>query len=87
MKIGFAKDAEKQFKKLPKVAQVIVTKRIRQLHADQYIQTEKLTSYKGLYRTRVGQYRIVYRKLTNRLVVVLTGHRKEVYKILKSILR
>lgn len=87
MRIGLTKDAEKQFKKLPKTAQIIATRRIRQLSSEQYIQTERLTGYKELFRTRVGQYRIVYRKFSNKIVVVLISHRREVYKLVRKLLK
>jgi len=87
MKVGFTKDAEKQFNKLPKTAQIITTKHIRQFSNEQYIQIEKLAGHKSLFRTRVGQYRVVYRKFSNKIVVVLIGHGREVYKLVRKLLK
>lgn len=43
---------------------------------------KKLEGVKDLYRTRVGQYRIIYQIHDERLliVVVTLGHRRDVYR-------
>ncbi|OGM29765.1 hypothetical protein A2630_01320 [Candidatus Woesebacteria bacterium RIFCSPHIGHO2_01_FULL_44_10] len=79
--------AEKQLKRLPKTFQVIVGRKIRQLGNPTEIQVEQLTGYKKVYKIRVGNYRIVYKSFTDRKVVFLIGHRREVYKLLDRLLR
>ncbi|OGM33053.1 hypothetical protein A2803_02965 [Candidatus Woesebacteria bacterium RIFCSPHIGHO2_01_FULL_44_21] len=87
MKVILSREAEKQFRKLPKTSQIIITRRVRQLKSGSFVQIEKLTGYKDIYRTRVGQYRIVYRRFADKLFVVLISHRREVYKLLKDLLK
>ncbi|MGB5282953.1 MAG: type II toxin-antitoxin system RelE/ParE family toxin [Polyangiales bacterium] len=42
----------------------------------------KLQGYDDIYRIRVGQYRVVYEILEDRviLIVLKVGHRKDIYK-------
>ncbi len=43
---------------------------------------KKLTGAEDLYRIRVGDYRVVYQILDDRLIVLVVwiGHRKDVYR-------
>lgn len=86
MKVILSASAEKQFKNLPKTSQIILAKRIRQLEKDTFIQVERLSGYKNVFRTRVGSYRIVYKKFSDRIFIILVGHRKEIYKLLRDLL-
>ncbi|MCD5383908.1 type II toxin-antitoxin system RelE/ParE family toxin [candidate division WOR-3 bacterium] len=36
--------------------------------------------YKGFWRIRVGDHRVVYRIIQKDVVIVAVGHRKEIYK-------
>ena len=88
MRLIISPHAEKQFKKLSRVTQIILTKNIQSLtkpplNRDQ----EKLKGYKNIYRIRVGDYRIVYKKTMKEIYIVLIGHRKDVYKMLERILK
>jgi mRNA interferase RelE/StbE len=42
----------------------------------------KLQGYDDVYRIRMGQYRIVYEILEDRVIVIVlkVGHRKDIYK-------
>ena len=42
----------------------------------------KLQGYDDVYRIRVGQYRVVYEILEDRVIVIVLklGHRKDIYK-------
>jgi mRNA interferase RelE/StbE len=42
----------------------------------------KLQGYDDVYRIRVGQYRVVYEILEDRVIVIVlkVGHRKDIYK-------
>lgn len=85
MKLTITAHAQKQIKKLPKVYQIIIAKKIRKLQLDLDFGSEKLSGYKNFYKNRVGVYRIVFVKYTNEIEVVLIGHRKEVYLLLKKL--
>jgi mRNA interferase RelE/StbE len=87
MKTILSPAAEKQLRRLPKTSQIIVAKRIRQLREERLVQVEKLSGFKNTFRTRVGVYRIVCKKFANSFYVILIGHRREVYKLLRSLFK
>lgn len=79
--------AEKQLRKLPKFDQIVIVQKIRELSIGDVLSEEKLSGYKDIYRIRVGDYRIVYRKTAAQLYIILIRHRRDVYRLLKEILR
>ena len=86
MKVILSPRAEKQLKKLPKIDQIAVAKKIRNIRNEKVIiQEEKLKGFSNIFRTRVGDYRIVYKKIRLEIYIVLIRHRKEVYEILKRL--
>lgn len=86
MKAVFSPLAEKQLKKFPKITQLLVAKKVRQIRDQNAITSvEVLTGYKGMYRIRIGDYRLIFRKYPNKIYFVLVAHRKEVYKLLARI--
>lgn len=86
MKIILSSDSEKQLRKLTKIDQIAVARKIRGL-TENFSGEEKLSGYKLIYRVRVGNFRIVYRKLKNEIYVILIRHRKDVYEMLKQMLK
>ena len=88
MKVTVSERVEKQLGKITKLKQLIITSRFETLSEEGgRIGEERLTGYKDMYRVRVGDYRIVYKKYPNEIFVVLLGHRKEVYKLLERLLK
>ena len=85
MKVWITKTAAKQLKKLGKAIQIILGKRIRELEYSQ-LREQKLAGFKNAFRVRAGDYRIVYQKKTNKIVVILVGHRKEIYRLVRELL-
>lgn len=86
MKAVFSPLAEKQLKKLPKIVQISVARKVRNINDEVVAANMKyLSGYKGLYRIRVGDYRLVFRKYTNKAYFILIGHRKEIYLLLKKL--
>ena len=82
MKAVFSPLAEKQLKKFPKITQILVAKKVRQIRDQNVITSvEVLTGYKSMYRIRIGDYRLVFRKYPNKIYFVLVAHRREVYKL------
>lgn len=78
--------AKKQFKKLSKLIQFTVAKKIRDLNLGLEISNVKsLTKYKNIFRTRIGDYRMVYKKFPDKYYIILIEHRKSVYESLKRI--
>jgi len=46
---------------------------------------EKLKGLKNIYRVRVGNYRIVFRRTKEEIFIVLIGHRKEIYQLVNRL--
>jgi len=46
---------------------------------------EKLKGLKNIYRVRVGDYRIVFRRTKEEIFIVLIGHRKEIYQLVNRL--
>lgn len=86
MKITLLPRAEKELRKLPKFDQIAVASKIRSLPAPPVLGEEKLTGYPRVYRVRVGNYRIVYKKTSESIVIVLIRHRRDVYRALRDML-
>ncbi len=86
MKAVLSPRAEKQLKKLPKVAQIATANKIRSIRdSDIIANEEKLGGFKNIYRVRIGDYRIVYRKTVQELYIVLIYHRNDVYRLLRRL--
>ena len=88
MKLIISPRAEKQFKKLPKVTQIILAKNIKDLtNFSQNSNSTKLKGFQNIYRIRIGNYRIVFKRTTKEIYIILIGHRKEIYKMLNNLLK
>lgn len=88
MKAVFSPRAEKQFQKLAKINQIIIAKKLRALRDGPKIPNErKLKDYKNIFKIRIGDYRIIYKKRKDQIHIILLGHRKEVYRLLDQILK
>ena len=86
MKIILSPRAVKALKKLPKIDQIAVAAKIRLLKEDTVLlNEEKLSGFKDIFRVRIGNYRIVYRKSKSFIYVILIGHRKDIYELLKRL--
>lgn len=83
-RIKFFVDAEKAFDKLDRTIQKRITKYLlTRVVNDPFSCGKPLTANKsGLWRYRVGDYRIIAKVENNELVVVVVGigHRSEVYQ-------
>ena len=79
--------AEKQLRKFSKVNQIILAKRIRTIISiPKSAGSEQLKGYKNIYRARLGDLRIVYRKSKHEIYIILIGHRRDIYEKLKRLL-
>ena len=84
-KIEFLEEAYKEFKKLDRPVQEIIKNKLDILAQNPEILKNNIKQlkgkYSGLFRLRVGNYRIIY-KIDNEkilIVIVRIGHRKEIY--------
>ncbi len=81
-KIAFDKDAEKEFLKLDAQAQKLLSAKILDLRDGNFSNDKQLKGkHKGKFRKRAGNYRIIYLKENDYLVisVIRIAHKKEVY--------
>lgn len=81
-KVAFDSSAEKEFLKLEKSVQELVAAKIIDLKNGNFNKDKSLKGkHKGKFRKRAGNYRIIYLKENNLLVIIVirVAHRKEVY--------
>jgi len=85
MRIIISPRVEKELKKVTKINQI--AKKLRSLTEINIFGEEKLSGFKNIFRVRVGEYRIVYRKTTKEIYIVLIGNRKDIYRLVNQLLR
>ena len=82
MRITLSSRAKKELKKIQKIDQISLVKKLKSL-TDPSLQKkgEKLTGYSDMFRVRVGDYRILYEvDYTNSLIgIVKIDKRPKVY--------
>jgi len=81
-KVAFEQDAQKEFLKLESKVQKLIAVKIIDLRNGNFSKDKSLQGkHKGKFRKRAGNYRIIYLKENEFLVitVVRVAHRKEVY--------
>ncbi len=81
-RVAFEKEAEKEFLKLDAKAQKIVANKILDLQKGYFGSDKPLKGkYKGKFRKRAGNYRIIYLKEEDLLLILIIriSHRKDVY--------
>ena len=84
-KLLFLKEAAEEFKKLDKAVQRIIKEKLEILAKNPELLKNNIKplkgKYKGLYRLKVGNYRVIYRlekeKIT--ILVIRIGHRRDIY--------
>lgn len=86
MKVGIWPRAIKDLKKLPKIDQVAIVEKIRNLRDNrEQFQEEKLKGFKNIHRIRVGKYRLIFLEVKGGIEIFLIGHRREIYNLLKRL--
>jgi len=81
-KVIFEPSAEKEFLKLEKQTQTLIANKILDLQSGNFSTDKSLQGkHKGKYRKRAGNYKIVYLKENNLLLIsiIRIAHRKEVH--------
>ena len=85
MKLKFLNSAKKEFASLEKNIQKQIKEKLLILCENEELLKNNIKplkgKYKGKYRLRVGNYRIIYEKFENELIILVIriAHRKEVY--------
>jgi mRNA interferase RelE/StbE len=81
--VEFLPSARRDFKRLPKPAQIRLANELRALVDDpRAAGVVKLPGDENAWRIRVGDYRVLYEIHDQRLLVLVirVGHRKDVYR-------
>ena len=81
-KVAFEKHAKKEFLKFDKNIQLLIATKIMELKNGNFTNDKALKGkHKDKFRKRAGNYRIVYLKENDILLITLIriAHRKEVY--------
>ncbi len=87
MIVNISPKAEKQLKKISKIDQIAIANKIRSIKNSpaNVLGEEKLSGNKNIFRVRIGNYRIVYRKKIKVTYIILIGHRKDIYHLLQHL--
>jgi len=84
-KLLFLKEAVEEFKKLDKAIQRIIKEKLELLAQNPQALRNNIKplkeEYKGLYRLRVGNYRVIYKVDNDQLIILVIriGHRGNIY--------
>ncbi|OGG02453.1 hypothetical protein A2W14_06105 [Candidatus Gottesmanbacteria bacterium RBG_16_37_8] len=84
-KYEFTSKSLKQLRKLDRNIQFKIINKLDEICSHEKLSAnaniEHLTNFKiGEYRTRIGNYRIIFDLENDTLVILKVGHRKDVYK-------
>lgn len=76
------KPAQRFLKKLRKEEKSRIIKKLKELREDPHKGTPLVANLSGLWRIRMGDYRIVYQIKNEELIIMVLkiGHRKNVYE-------
>jgi len=84
-KLLFLKEAVEEFKRLDKAVQRIIKEKLELLAQNPQALRNNIKplkgEYKGLYRLRVGNYRVIYKVDNDQLIILVIriGHRGNIY--------
>ena len=77
----YTKTAANNIKKLDNVAKRRLKKKLEEYAKDPLSYAKKLTDSKiGTYRWRIGNYRVVFDLNGQNIIILLVGHRREIYR-------
>lgn len=87
MRVILSPRAEKELRKFSKLDQIAIARKIRSLkEVGENLDEEKLQGFRKFFRVRVGNFRLIYRKLPPEIHIVLINHRREFYEVLRRLL-
>ncbi len=79
----YTRRAEKDIKKLDPTVKRAIAKFLLKLQNNPIQYSEKLTDPRtGTYRSRIGNYRVIFDIEDRDIVILRIGHRKDIYKSL-----
>ena len=79
--VRIEKNARNFIKKLDNSSQKEILKKIRKLKENPFMGKALTGNLSGLWRIRIGKYRVVYQIKNSELIVIVldVGHRKNIY--------
>jgi len=79
--IIFQSSAERDFKKLPRDIQSRIIKKLEELKLNPHFGIPLVGNLSGLWKLRVGDYRIIYQIKNEELIILIlkVGNRKNIY--------
>ena len=84
MQILYLHEFIEELDRLEKDVQKRIKDRLKELHRTPFAQHAPLalkgTQFKGLYKLRVGDWRLIYKIQEGELLFITLGHRSEVYR-------
>lgn len=81
VEISYKGSVSKDLEKLPPADAVRVVTKLEEAMRGEGHKGEALSGkFKGLYKLRVGDYRVVYSKTERGFLILRIGHRREVYR-------
>lgn len=85
--ISISKKSQKFIEDLSKKEQINIISKIDKLISDDYksLDIKRLQGFNNLYRIKAGDYRIVFRPIENKKIILIAiiGHHKEIYNTIK----
>jgi mRNA interferase RelE/StbE len=78
--IEFSKEAARQYKKLPKEYRRLVEVVLIRLSEGSKLDLKLVQGQKGVYRIRVGRYRILFTRFSRTVLVFRISPRGDVYR-------
>ena len=80
-RVTFKASVERDLRKLdPADARKVLGKIEKELAKDPTIGEPLKGDFRGLYRYRIGDHRVIYAKTRDGILVLRIGHRKDVYR-------
>lgn len=81
MEIEYKASVEKDLRRISQGDAARILGKIEQQLTRPDAQHEPLAGeFKGLFRLRVGDYRVIYSRTAERVLVLRVGHRKDIYR-------
>lgn len=79
-KVEFSRNAAKDYKKLPKNYKVLIDLALSRLAEGFVADVKPVQGEKGIYRLRVGKYRILFTIVKRTVLIIRIRTRGDVYK-------
>ena len=81
LKIEFKASVEKDLRKLDRLTVTRILDRIEDILGSKDVQAMALSGdFTGLFKLRVGDYRVIFTRTDEGFLILRIGHRKDVYR-------